>query len=194
MIDKKKLIEELLDCVADATDTKTQITSLTIAGMLMKEVLDEALTTSAVSGSCFGRISESVFSDLKSLDDLITQMGTNKDGCKNIGVGEPDDFKSRLRYFKEFLKKELPEFTEEDILKFDKHFQKFRKIYEWYGAEYFLTAMEYEARNNYRIKPHQPHLRKHNVSKRFYCLGDAWGESGNCDKQCEDCKANIVKQ
>lgn len=32
------------------------------------------------------------------------------------------------------------------------------------------------------------------VSKRFYCLVDAWRESGNCDKQCEDCKANIVKQ
>ena len=51
MIDKKKLIEELLDCVADATDTETQITSLTMAGMLMNEVLDEALTIPAVSGS-----------------------------------------------------------------------------------------------------------------------------------------------
>jgi len=44
MIDKKKLIKELLDCVADATDTETQITSLTMEGMLMNEVLDEALT------------------------------------------------------------------------------------------------------------------------------------------------------
>ena len=50
MIDKKKLIEELLDCVADATDTETQITSLTMAGMLMNQVLDEALTIPAVSG------------------------------------------------------------------------------------------------------------------------------------------------
>lgn len=108
------------------------------------------LNIHSVSSSCFGRISESVFSDLKSLDDLITKMGTTKDGCKNIGVGEPDDFKSRLRYFKEFLKKELPDFTEEDILKFDKHFQKFRKIYNWNGCEYFLVAIEYESRNNYR--------------------------------------------
>ena len=50
MIDKKKLIEELLDCVVDATDTETQITSLTMAGMLMNEVLDEALTIPAVVG------------------------------------------------------------------------------------------------------------------------------------------------
>lgn len=48
MIDKKKLIEELLDCVSDATDTETQITSLTMAGMLMNEVIDEALTIPAV--------------------------------------------------------------------------------------------------------------------------------------------------
>jgi len=50
MIDKKKLIEELLDCVADATDTETQITNLTMAGMLMNEVIDEALTIPAVVG------------------------------------------------------------------------------------------------------------------------------------------------
>jgi hypothetical protein len=116
----------------------------------MNEPQNPQLNIGAVSGSCFGRISESVFSDLKSLDDLITKMGTTKDGYKISGVGEPDDFKSRLKYFKEFLKKELPEFSEEEVLKFDKHFQKFRKIYEWYGAEYFLNAMEYEVRNNYR--------------------------------------------
>lgn len=51
MIDKKKLIEELLDCVDDATDTETQITSLTMAGLLMNEVLDEAITTPDVSVS-----------------------------------------------------------------------------------------------------------------------------------------------
>jgi hypothetical protein len=50
MIDKKKLIEELLDCVADATDIETQITSLTIAGTLMNEVLDEVLTIPDVVG------------------------------------------------------------------------------------------------------------------------------------------------
>ena len=50
MIDKKKLIEELLDCVADATDTETQITSLAMAGMLMNEVIDEALTITDVVG------------------------------------------------------------------------------------------------------------------------------------------------
>lgn len=105
--------------------------------------------TARVNNNCFGRISESVFSDLKSLDDLITKMRTKKGEYKINDVGEPDDFKTRLIHFKGFLKKELPEFSNEDILKFDKHFQKFRKIYEWRGAEYFLTAIEYEIRNNY---------------------------------------------
>jgi len=43
MIDKKKLIEELLDFVADSTDNETKITTLTMVGILMNEVLDEAL-------------------------------------------------------------------------------------------------------------------------------------------------------
>ena len=48
MIDKKQLIEELLDCVKDATDTETQITGLSMCAMLMNEVLDEALTIPVV--------------------------------------------------------------------------------------------------------------------------------------------------
>lgn len=34
------------------------------------------------------------------------------------------------------------------------------------------------------------------VCKSFYCLGDSWGEIGNgkCEKQCDDCKAKILKQ
>ena len=39
-------------------------------------------------------------------------------------------------------------------------------------------------------------IRLHSVSKSCYCLGDSWGEIGNgkCDKQCEDCKAKVLKQ
>ena len=48
MIDKKQLIEELLDCVIDATDTETQITGLSMCVMLMNEVIDEALTLTDV--------------------------------------------------------------------------------------------------------------------------------------------------
>lgn len=37
-------------------------------------------------------------------------------------------------------------------------------------------------------------FRLSDVSKSFYCLGDSFGESGKCDKQCEDCRAKILKQ
>jgi hypothetical protein len=53
MIDKKQLIEELLDCVIDATDTETQITGLSMCVMLMNEVIDEALTLTDVVHSGF---------------------------------------------------------------------------------------------------------------------------------------------
>ena len=53
MIDKKQLIEELLDCVIDATDTETQITGLSMCAMLMNEVIDEALIlTDVVNCNC----------------------------------------------------------------------------------------------------------------------------------------------
>ena len=51
MIDKKQLIEELLECVKDATDTETKITGLSMCAMLMNEVLDEALTIPFVVSS-----------------------------------------------------------------------------------------------------------------------------------------------
>jgi hypothetical protein len=37
-------------------------------------------------------------------------------------------------------------------------------------------------------------LRLSFVSKSFYCLGDSFGESGKCDKQCDDCREKILKQ
>tara|TARA_R110002124_G_scaffold283449_1_gene459460 strand:- start:1025 stop:1198 length:174 start_codon:yes stop_codon:yes gene_type:complete len=48
MIDKKQLIDELLECVKDSTDNGTQITGLSMCAMLMNEVLDEALTIPVV--------------------------------------------------------------------------------------------------------------------------------------------------
>ena len=49
MIDKKQLIEDLLECVNDATDTQTAMTGMTMCAMLMSEVIDQALTLTDVS-------------------------------------------------------------------------------------------------------------------------------------------------
>jgi hypothetical protein len=37
-------------------------------------------------------------------------------------------------------------------------------------------------------------FRLSDVSKSFYCLGDSFGESNKCEKQCEDCKSKILEQ
>ena len=69
MIDKKQLIEELLDCVIDATDTETQITGLSMCVMLMNEVIDEALTLTDVSKcDCDNHIACIVCGEEKGLD------------------------------------------------------------------------------------------------------------------------------
>lgn len=96
--------------------------------------------------NCFGRINDAAFNNLTSLDDLIIKMGTTKDGQKVHGFGDPDSFKQRLSHFREYLKRELPEFSEEEILRIDLHFHKIKKIYEWYGSMDLLVALEYENR------------------------------------------------
>ena len=49
MIDKKQLIEDLLECVNNATDTQTAMTGMTMCAILMNEVIDQALILPVVS-------------------------------------------------------------------------------------------------------------------------------------------------
>ena len=49
MIDKKQLIEDLLECVNDATDRQTAMTGMTMCAILMNEVIDQALILPDVS-------------------------------------------------------------------------------------------------------------------------------------------------
>jgi len=87
---------------------------------------------------CFGRISESAFNELKSLDDLIEKIGKN----------EVIYFKKRMSHYKEYLKTEIPEFTIEELLKIDMHYQKIKKMYDFADAHDFLVGIEYELRKN----------------------------------------------
>ena len=49
MNNKKQLIEELLECVNDATDTQTAMTDMTMCAILINEVIDQALILPVVS-------------------------------------------------------------------------------------------------------------------------------------------------
>lgn len=53
-----------------------------------------------------------------------------------------------MAYYKEYLKTEIPEFTIEELLKIDMHYQKIKKMYDFAGAHGFLVAIEYEVRKN----------------------------------------------
>lgn len=94
-------------------------------------------------------ISDKVYNELESLDDLIYKMSHTLDGREIHGVGNIEAFKQRFDMFKEFLKRNIPELTFEEILKFHEYHEKFRSIYEWCNVEYLLTALEYETRNNH---------------------------------------------
>jgi hypothetical protein len=94
------------------------------------------------------RIATEVFEKLDTLDDLIDLIGKTKEGFVISEVGNTDQFKRRLEYFKEVIKNELPEFTMEELLKFDEHYDKVQKLYKFSGFHYLFAALEFEQRKN----------------------------------------------
>jgi hypothetical protein len=93
------------------------------------------------------RISDKVFEETKCLEDLVNLMAYSEDGRMYADVGDPKQFIYRYQMFKERLKKELPEFTNEEILKFDEYFHKFKDtVYVMGGYDRMLTCLEYEER------------------------------------------------
>lgn len=92
------------------------------------------------------RISEKVYRECETLDDLIMKMGRIRDGYVVSDVGDMNTFKSRLESFKEVIKEKLPEFTIEEILKFDEYFYELKSLYKWYGVNRLFAALEFEKR------------------------------------------------
>ena len=67
------------------------------------------------------RISQKVFDECNSLEDLVNKMNTLVDGTKINRVGEYRDFKSRLDFLKENINKIFSELYVEDILFIDNY-------------------------------------------------------------------------
>ena len=94
------------------------------------------------------RISDKIFEETKSLEDLVQLMAYDKDGCSNAEIGNPTHFLNRYQMYKEKLKKDLPEFTFEEILKFSKYFHELKdSIFCWGSFDSYLTCLEYEERD-----------------------------------------------
>ena len=90
------------------------------------------------------RISQKVFDECNSLEDLVNKMNTLVDGTKINRVGEYRDFKNRLDLFKETINKIFPALSVEDILFIDNHYMKMKELYNWYNSEDLLAALEFE--------------------------------------------------
>ena len=80
------------------------------------------------------------------IDQILNKL-TDNGNIKYADIGEHEDFKKRYIWYKDYLKEKLPDFTEEDIIKFHKNFHKFKDIvYAFNGFGVALTLMEEESR------------------------------------------------
>ena len=102
MIDKKQLIEELLECVNDATDTQTAMTGMTMCAILMNEVIDQALILTDVSQrskllkALIGKEENATLLNgkkcrvLKSVEESFLIQENHNDKIRWVGISEID--------------------------------------------------------------------------------------------------------
>jgi len=97
------------------------------------------------------RISNEMLQKCNTLEDLVEAMVTTKEGKRlnYSDVGETKDFIGRYENFKEYISKEFPNLTLEQILFImDNQRAVIDKVINWYGYDRLLTALEFEQRKN----------------------------------------------
>lgn len=83
----------------------------------------------------------------KVIDDILNKY-TDNGRIKYASIGEHDSFKHRYNFYKEYLQRELPELSLEEIVKFNKLFHKFKDtVYSFNGFDIALTILEEELKN-----------------------------------------------
>jgi hypothetical protein len=86
------------------------------------------------------------------IEELLDAMTTDKKTGKKLyfsDVGSSDNnydgFKCRFNMFKDTFKRDLPELTTDEILKFHKYHRKIQDtIHSWYGFNTLLQVLEWE--------------------------------------------------
>jgi len=97
------------------------------------------------------RISEEVLNKCNSLEDLVEMMVTDKDGKRldYSDVGETKDFIRRYEWFKEYVKKEIPSLSLEQIMFIMDNYRNVTDVVcGVYGYDRLLTALEFEQRKD----------------------------------------------
>jgi hypothetical protein len=93
-----------------------------------------------------GRLSDTIVEKYKNTDELFHAMTHSSDGRTLTNIGTPQEIRQRFEAFKEDLKLQLPELTLEEILFVTKYNYKVEHLFEWHGADIFLTGIEFELR------------------------------------------------
>lgn len=89
------------------------------------------------------RLSEKTKQQCNTIEDLWN-LETNNGIFSFSGISTIKLTEKRYRYFKEYLKEVVSELTEEEIIKFDSVFQRFKQIYSFVNASFFLACLELE--------------------------------------------------
>ncbi len=101
------------------------------------------------------RISSEMLEKCNTLEDLVEAMVTTKEGVRlnYADIGETKSFISRYKYFKDWLKEEIPNIPLEQILFIMDNQRKVTDaITNWYGYDRLLTVLEFEQRKNKEVK------------------------------------------
>ena len=90
------------------------------------------------------RISDKVFNQLESLDDLIDKL--------SLTPSEREVFKLRFESYKKHLAEEAPMFTIDELLRIDANMSAVKSMYDHHLSNEFLIALEFEQRKNKESK------------------------------------------
>jgi ADP-dependent phosphofructokinase/glucokinase len=82
------------------------------------------------------------------IKEMLFKMTRTTDGRVLHGYQDLDEAVRRYKYFKEWLKIEIPDFTEEEIVKYWRKHSQIKKVFDWSGADEFLRILEKELNGN----------------------------------------------
>lgn len=78
------------------------------------------------------------------IKEMFFKMTRTKDGRVLHGFQDLDEVVSRYKYFREWLREEIPDFTEEEIIKYYKKRSQIKRLFDWSGLQEFLEVLENE--------------------------------------------------
>jgi hypothetical protein len=80
----------------------------------------------------------------KEIKEMLFKMTRFPDGRVLHGYQDLDESVRRYKHFKEWLKEEIPDFTEEEIIKYYKKSNQLKRLFDWSSHQEFLKILEKE--------------------------------------------------